>query len=190
MAGYETVNGVGTVTANSAPAMLQAQLRATLGNDSITVQNNALSGTNTYQLLNGLSPYIRTLAAFLPIDSQAQIWICNFAINDARSYTTDQYGQYLTQWVATVRAAGRIAILEEPNPTTDSSVPDLRPYVAMMDYVATQMNVPIVQQYSYIQSLPLWQTMLTDGIHPNDALYAIKAQREAEVLTPIVRSLQ
>jgi lysophospholipase L1-like esterase len=56
--------------------------------------------------------------------------------------------------------------------------------------VATQMNVPLVTQFDYIQSLPNWQSMLTDGVHPGDQLYAIKAQREYDVIAPLVKSLQ
>jgi hypothetical protein len=61
--------------------------------------------------------------------------------------------------------------------------------VTVIDDVAQQRGVALIRQYAYIQTLPNWKAMLADGIHPTDALYAIKGQREAAVLGSIVAGL-
>ncbi|MFM0022204.1 SGNH/GDSL hydrolase family protein [Paraburkholderia azotifigens] len=182
MYGYERVNGVLVQTQNNAPALLQSSLRAQYG-ATVSVKNDGVGGSTIAQRLNGTVPYT---APYTPDSSQ--IVIGNWALNDAaQSVDVQQFQSSIVQFVTLVRAAGKTVVLEEPNPST--TVANLGAYVAAIDYVATQMNVPLVQQYVYIQSLPGWQSMLTDGVHPNDAMYAIKAQREADVIGPIVATL-
>lgn len=67
--------------------------------------------------------------------------------------------------------------------------PNVAAYVTVLRNVAQANQVTLIAQYDYIASLPNWQAMLTDCLHPNDALYAIKAQREAAVLGPMVQAL-
>ena len=188
--GVETINGVQVQTPNSAPVVLQADLQNQLGSGiSIRVDNRAMPGSTTEDSLYGVMPYyaqpLATRIAGLP----GQIVLADYAVNDSRMRTTDEYNADLTQWVAAVRAAGKIPVLEEPNPVCDPSVPNLDSYVSIMRTVAQTRNVPLIQQYDYIKSLTNWQSMLTDCVHPNDALYAIKAQREAWALAPIVLSI-
>jgi hypothetical protein len=48
---------------------------------------------------------------------------------------------------------------------------------------------PATKQYAAILALPKWQPMLTDCVHPDDALFAIKDKNEATAIGPLVRSL-
>lgn len=172
-------------TSKNAPADLQALFGA-----GITVVNSGvLSASIADNLAGGNQYYAQPFTTRLAAMS-AQIVIENYAINDMQQVTTDVFQTELTQWVNDVRAAGKTAILEEPNPVCRAGLPDLQPYVAVIDQVAQSMNAPLVQQWAYIQTLPNWCSMMQDQVHPDDALYAIKAQREYDVLAPIVKSLQ
>ncbi|MCA8389266.1 SGNH/GDSL hydrolase family protein [Burkholderia multivorans] len=185
MLGAEKIGDGYRQAPDNEPATVQAILRTRLG-PQISVHNNGVSGALISQRLNGTAPYN---APYAPGD--AQIVVGNWALNEAFNpniETPEQFRQFLVQFVNEVRAAGKIAILEEPNPSTETM--SLGSYVAAIDSVAIEMNVPLVKQYDYILSLPNWQSMLSDGTHPTNELYKIKAQRQADVLEPIVRSLQ
>lgn len=185
--GAQVVNGVTSQTPNSAPAVLQASLMSA-GFD-VTVQNSGQNGATAESAVDGLQPwYSATLATRLSTNP-AQIVIGNYAINDSTLRTTDQYMADLTQWISTVRASGKMAILEEPNPVCAGYVPNLDAYVAAMRVVAQQQSATLITQYDYLKSLPNWKDMLTDCVHPKDEMYAIKAQREYDVLAPIVKSM-
>lgn len=171
-----------------APAEMQNQLTAMLGS-GITVENNGVPGSTTRNDLDGTAPDTTALAKRLASDP-SQIVIANFGINDAYyKRTTDQYGADLTEWIATVRSAGKTAVLQEPNPVCWDQV-NLDPYVEMMRVIAQQQNVTLIQQYDYIKSLPNWQAMEPDCIHPNQALYIIIGDRAAEQLQPLARTFR
>lgn len=185
MWGYQVVNNAAVQSPNNVPVELQKML-------GVPVINNAIPATTVCERLSGDAPYKAPLSAELATNA-AQIYIGNWAINDSSMHIGEPLATFqgcLVEFVTQVRAAGKTVVLEEPNPVTNATFPALADYVAAIDYVATQMNVPLVRQYSYIQTVPGWQSMLTDGIHPNDAMYLIKAQQEAIVLAPIIKSLQ
>lgn len=122
------------------------------------------------------------------LKSPASIVIDNHAMNDALGgETIDDYRSWLVQWVAAVRAAGKLPVLEEPNPVCDDNHPQLDQYVAAMDDVATQMKVPLVQQYQQILALPNWQSHFNAGFYPDAYIQSIKAQQESAVLSAIVK---
>jgi acyl-CoA thioesterase-1 len=180
MHGYQWINGAPYHTQNCEPCVLQRLLWAIFPG-GVGTENNGVDGTTVLMWQAIHTPYTT---------DKSKIVIGNWGINDAWQGVSspDQYQSQLVEFVTEVRAAGQIPVLEEPNPTTQGD--NLAEYVEKMDYVALQMNVPLVQQYNYILSLPNWVSMLTDGIHPGDALYAIKAQREFDVISPIVKSMQ
>jgi lysophospholipase L1-like esterase len=111
----------------------------------------------------------------------------NFGINDAYLPVED-YRANLREFVDTVRASGKLPVLEEPNPVC-SGHENLDRLVAILNEVAREKAVPLVQQYAAIKALPDWQAMLPDCVHPGDALYAVKAAREAAVLAQVIRTL-
>jgi len=185
MCGYRINDGSGTCLYNvSPPTVMQNLLQQKFG-ATVTVQNNGVPGTIINQDLNGSS--IAPLATRLAASAAIPV-LENFGLNDAVKSSPAQFRIDLNAWIDTVQAMGKIPVLEEPNPTGFAS-PALDAIVAVIDDVSHQRGVALVRQYDYIQTLPNWQTMLTDGVHPNDQLYAIKAQREAEVLAPIVAKL-
>jgi lysophospholipase L1-like esterase len=191
MWGYQKINGVVGRTSAPVPALLQSALQAQYGS-AVTVNDNAISGTTLGQRMNGqagFTPYAQEVTTY-----KANIVIENFAINDSLTWNSESpadFQNYLVSFIAASQAAGRVVVLEEPNPMADPAYnAALALRVQVIDDVAKQMNLPLVKQFDYIQSLPNWKTLLTDGVHPTDALYAIKAQRELDVVGPIVKSLQ
>ncbi len=188
MYGNEYPNGATTPVRSASPAPeVAAQTLQSTYQLAATVENNGSPGTTVAQNLAGhvLAP----LATRLATDS-SRIVIENFAINDCTVETVQQFHDDLTQWVNVVRSMGKIPVLEEPNPVTRAGFDALPSFVAMVNQVATEQDVTVIQQYAYIQSLPEWQAMLTDGVHPNDALYAIKGHREAQAIAPLLPTLQ
>jgi hypothetical protein len=120
--------------------------------------------------------------------SKAQIVLDAHAVNDDLSQSLGPYTDALIAWVQAVRAAGKVAVLEEPGPVCDDSRPYLANYVSVMDSVAAQYNVPIVKQYEYLLTIPNLCAHYTAGIYPDNAIYQIKAQRQASVLAPLVKA--
>jgi hypothetical protein len=182
-------NGFVTISQQSEPADTQALLRAQFG-DGITIVNHAEGGraSTLVNMMNGVDgggpPFAQRM-----LTSKADIVLVNHAINDDLSQSLAPYADALVAWVQAVRAAGKIAVLEEPNPVCDANHPHLENYVSTMDGIATQYNVPIVKQFDYIQTLPNWQTHLSACLYPDEWLLHIKAQQEANVLAPIVQQL-
>lgn len=186
--GYSGVNnGVAVQSPNNPPGLVQAALQKKFG-PSVTTQNNAVPGTTAADSMSGQN-YPGALTTRLASNS-AQIVLGDYVMNDSVKMTVDAYAADLTQWVRSVKASGKIPVLEEPNPSCAPQHANLPPYRDAMVKVAAQENVLLIQQYDYILSLPNWQGMLmADCVHPTDALYAIKAQREAEALEPLVAQL-
>lgn len=190
MLGVTSANGwMPTITQQTEPADAQTILRAQFG-DGITISNLAEGGTAStlVNMMAGMDgggpPFAQRMAT-----SKADIELLNHAVNDDLSQSLAPYADALVAWVQAVRAAGKVAVLEEPNPTCDSNHPYLANYVSVMDGVAQQYNVPIVKQFDYIQTLPNWQSHFSGCLYPDDAMLAIKAQRQAAVLAPLVKTI-
>lgn len=170
------------------PAAMQATLQAVFG-PSVTVENHAQPGQTVADSVNGTGTFTEPLAARLA-KSNAQIVLCNFAINDSQKFTTSEYGENLAKWINVVEAAGKIPVFVEPNPTDLSLAPwtySLSQYVAVMRYEADIWKVAIVPQFAYLQTLDNWKSMLSaDGIHPLATMYQIMGERDAAALKPIV----
>jgi acyl-CoA thioesterase-1 len=184
MYGLETVDGRFVQSAHPAPALVQEQLRGWFG-PNVRIDANGSPGANLDMELRGTANYSMPLSARLAA-SGARIVIENFGINDAY-LPFETYRANLAQFVDVVRASGKLPVLEEPNPVCVGHE-TLDGLVGILNEVAREKNVPLVKQYHAIKALPGWQSMLTDCVHPSDALYAFKAAREADVLAQVIRS--
>lgn len=187
MAGYEMIDGQFVRIANSVPVQVQAILREQFG-PTVTVENNGVASSTTFSSLNGLAPNTVPFAQRIAADP-AQVVLTNYALNDMGARTLEEYASDLAVWIGAVRAAGKTPVLEEPNPVCNENSALLDTFVNQMRLVAQQQGVTLIAQYDYIKLLPNWQAMMTDCVHPGDALYAIKAQREAAILAQLVASL-
>lgn len=190
MMGITSNNGVmSTITQQSEPADSQQLLQNQFGS-GITISNLAEGGTAStlVNMMSGVDgggpPFAQRMAT-----SKADIELVNHAINDDLAQSLGPYTDALIAWVQVVRAAGKIAVLEEPNPVCDNNHPYLENYVSTIDSIAETYNVLIVKQYDYLLSVPNYCSHLSNGLYPDDAIYAIKGQREAAVLAPIVQTI-
>ncbi|CAJ0737787.1 hypothetical protein R16034_00847 [Ralstonia edaphis] len=176
--GDSTTYGNGLST--SEPAVLQALL-----GDVAIVSNQGRGGWDSGMFYN--LPWSKTMA-----DSKARVVTINVGMNDAypsHAISVDQYGQFLTALVQTARGAGKTVVLYEPNPSCDPLRVDLPKYVAKLNAVAADQDVPVVHHYSVISAMPDWQKLIPDCVHPSPALYAQIAQMNAIALAPMVKAL-
>lgn len=180
--------GMPTITQNTEPNDSQTILRAQF--PGVTIANHASGGTAS-TLVNmmagvdgGGPPFAQRI-----VGSKSVIVLDNHAINDDLMQSLGPYTDALVQWIQDVRAAGKIPVLEEPNPVCDNDHPHLDNYVATIDNIALAYNVPVVKQYEYILSLPNWQSHMSGCFLPDDWLLNVKAQRQAAVLATVVKSL-
>jgi lysophospholipase L1-like esterase len=185
MFGLETVNGQFVQTSSPPPVLVQARLRELFGL-GITVNGNGSPGANLRFELQGTDNYATPLRERLAL-SRARIVIENFGINDAW-LPADEYRSNLRQFVDTVRASGKLPVLEEPNPVC-AGHENLDQLVGILNEVAREKAAPLVTQYAAIKALPNWQALVPDCVHPGAALYAFKAAREADVLAQLIRHL-
>ena len=180
--------GMPTITQNTEPNVSQTILRVTYS--GVTIANHASGGTAS-SLVNmragmdgGGPPFAQRIAG-----SKAVIVLDNHAINDDLVQSLGPYTDALIQWVQDVRNAGKVPVIEEPNPVCDGNHPYIENYVTTMENVAIAYNVPIVRQYHEILSMPDWQNHMWNCFLPDDYLLNIKAQRQAAVLAPMIRNL-
>ncbi len=178
-----------SIAQQSEPMGTQALLRAQFG-VGVTVVNKAMGGTasSLVNMMKGVDgggpPFAERIKA-----SNADIVLMNHAINDNLLQSLGPYTDALIAWIQAVRDAGKIPVLEEPNPVCDGNHPWLENYVSVMNNVAETYKVPVVRQYSYVQGLPNWQSHMESCFYPDEWMLQIKAQRQAEGLASIVKTL-
>lgn len=184
MKGAMLVNGTYVFAQLPAPAVAQAQLIETLGTENLQIENNGVVGETVGDDVSGWAGFA-PLATRLAVDTSA-IVLENYGLNDSIAVSVQTFHDNLVAWVQVVRQAGKIPVLEEPNPSSLSYYTQVAAFAAMVDQVGYEQHVLVIQQYNYVLSLPNWQSMLTDGLHPNQALYVLKGQREATYLQQLV----
>lgn len=195
--GLQTYNGVLAQSANSAPTVLQHMMAALAS--TITVANEGVGGTEAWHLLTG-SDNVHPAWAQQMSQSHANIVTLNFLINDqwlfdhpsggAWQESGADYINFMTQLIVCAQNAGKRVVLMEPNPVDRGHSARFDEYLGYLRHLAMNNNVLLVAQTDYIRAIPNWESMMSeDGVHPGDALYRIKAQRDFAVLAPIVQEL-
>jgi len=174
----------------NAVAYLQDALHTSFG-ERVSIVNLGVGGTMAYQLRDGKDrahsmPWAQRLAA-----SDAQIVTINYGINEVmHNQTPEQFYDAETALVKTALALGKQPVLQTSNPMPDGHLnARLGAMVAMTRRVAAEQHVPLVDQYAYIEALPGWQTMMSDGAHPKPELYRLKAEQDFRVVDPLVQRL-
>lgn len=151
----------------------------------LSVANEGVGGTNTTMLLNGTDgrhpPWPQEMARIKSLGVAV-----NHGFND-QGLTLEQYKANLRELVTVAQKAGKIVILEEPNPAGETEtplmaaikfdVPAFEARRAAMKHVATHMGV-------YFCAQP--RVPLADGIHPTAEGYAIKATRLAKCIGEVL----
>ncbi|WP_027798707.1 SGNH/GDSL hydrolase family protein [Paraburkholderia dilworthii] len=181
--------------AQNAVAYLQDELQTHHG-DRVRVTNYGVGGTMATQLLDGTGNRRAGPTAGLPwrerlTASPARIVLINYGINEVmQNQTPEQFYAAQTALVKTARALGKEPVLETSNPMPDNRLnARLASMVAMTRRVAAEQQVPLVDQFTYISSLPDWKTLMSDGAHPKPGLYRLKAEQDFQVVEPLVRRL-
>ena len=153
------------------PAMLlQAHLDRLFGTEAVRVMARGANNTTSGQLLRGED------GVNLPWDraATADIIVVNHGINDQRT------GVPLHEFKANLQALAP-TVFQTPNPT---------PALPTAGYAAAVREVargkPLADVDAYVRSLPDWQRLLPDGLHPSEALYGMIS---ANVLLPAVLPL-
>jgi lysophospholipase L1-like esterase len=151
----------------------------------LSVANEGVSGTNTTMLLAGTdgkhAPWAQEMARI-----KSRTIVINHGIND-RAISVDQYKANLRELVTVAQKAGKIVMLETPNPAGEVETEMMRrnnfDVVAFearrqgMRDVAVHMGVYLCEQS---------RVPLVDGIHPTPEGYAIKAGRLAVCLADLM----
>ncbi|MFL9891745.1 SGNH/GDSL hydrolase family protein [Paraburkholderia sp. RL17-381-BIF-C] len=181
--------------AQNAVTYLQDELQAHHGGQ-VRVTNYGVGNTMAMQLRDGTGNRRAGPTASLPWQerlaaSPAQIVLINYGINEVmQNQTPEQFYTAETALVKTARALGKQPVLQTANPMPDNRLnARLATMVEMTRRVATEQQVPLVDQFAYISSLPDWKTLMSDGAHPKPGLYRLKAEQDFQVVEPLVRRL-
>lgn len=172
---------------NAPPSEAQMHLRAWSGKPVIVV-NEGRGGTNSLQLLNGTDvsgglpshlPWYQEMAR-----SPAHVVSINHSIND-RARPLADFKATMKTLTLIAQNYGKVVVLETANPivhgTTFSDTFNLADHAARAQAVrevADETGAILCDQYAYIMDNG-YATLayLPDGIHPSNALYAIKGWR-------------
>jgi lysophospholipase L1-like esterase len=177
-------NGYG-VASTTEPQALQTLLQKSLGT-TVTVSNKGVASITTDDLLNGTGRENgRTWEASMSA-STAQIVTINTGINDSAS---EDYAADLRNLIAIAKAHGKTVIIFTPNQITNVNAADLASRRQTMLSVAASLGVPVSDDFGAL-TLAQWTPLLSDGVHPTAQGYQQKAQIEAAILEPIVKTFQ
>lgn len=127
----------------------------------------------TSNLLAGTGGFSGSLDSILAANTNAKIVIITFGINDSYLLSNAVFKANLVSIVNKIKAAGKIPVLETPNPTTSN----LDTAVMTIKTVCTEQDVYCNDQFDYINGLRMDDgitSMMPDGIHPNQATYTLK----------------
>lgn len=150
------------------------------------VYNRGVGGTNTHHLLTGTDGVNYAWATQMPRET-AKVVVINHGIND-RGYPLETYKANLRELVTVAQNAGKIVMLEMPNPAGETMTP-------LMDRIS--FDVPAfearrqamrdlsVSMGVYLCDQP--RVPLEDGIHPTVEGYRVKADRLAACLNDVLR---
>ena len=150
----------------------------------VTVVNEGVNGMSAVNLLNGTDgkhlPWLQQMA-----NSRADLVTINFGMNDVITTPLQDYATYMRQLVDIARQAGKVVVLQQPNPTCATPRLNLVQYVRQLDQIAQEKGVPMVRQFDLLLAMPDWQSLMSDCIHPDKDKYPIKAHNTFLVLQGI-----
>jgi acyl-CoA thioesterase I len=179
----------GFAVANPSPEQtLQSLLQAKYGS-TVTVVNRGVAGNTAPALLTGDGlnlPWAQQMA-----QSKAQDIVLIFGINDSHvsvNEPVDTFQSNMSGLIRIAKAAGKTVLVETPNPVTDPSSASLRSYAAASIAAARMWDANVIDEFGFLSAQPAWDSMLSDGVHPTQGGYNLKAQFEFTALDPIVRN--
>jgi lysophospholipase L1-like esterase len=178
------------------PAQLQNIINNFYGNSSLTVTNNAISGTTATQMIAGTDGSGSTFAAKMAV-SGASVVYCNHGVNDAfgpNATTALQYKTALLAFVSAVRLVGKTPVLVTPFATltigtfgSQARSEATGHFAQVMRDVAAAHGVALVDNNNYQKLylgidgiMPL--VVLPDGVHGTQATYSRAGNNLAEAI--------
>jgi len=183
--------GMVTLTSPTEPAALQSLLQSSLNDSGVTVANSSSGGTSSslQNELAGMDGMGQGEPARM-IASGAKIAVQAHSINDfLGGETVEEYQADLVTWVEDAQANGIQPVLQEPSPVCDASNPLQSEYVAAIDSVGQQLNVPVIPIYNYVQSLPDWSAHMQSCEIPDAYLDQLEAEQAQAIIAPLVKAI-
>lgn len=181
---YKDASGNYAIVQNPPWKLLEVSLQQKFG-PRVTVQFSAQRGSTLSDMINGTGNFTEPLAVAIKSDA-AQIDTIRFGLNDEGQYDVAAYKGYLVEAVQIMLAAGKLVVIEEPTPTLTYKYHNGSQYAQAADEVAAQFGLPLVKSYSLTLAVPNWTSMMSDNLHPTQALYQEISNEQLSVLTPIV----
>jgi hypothetical protein len=182
--------GMVTMTSPTEPAALQPLLQKAFNDSGVTVANASSGGTSSslQNELAGMDGMGQGEPARM-VASGAKIAVQAHSINDVYGETVEQYQADLITWVEDAQQAGITPVLQEPAPECDNLNPLQPEYVAAIDSVGQQLNVPVIPIYSYVQGIANWQSHMANCEIPDVYLDQLEAQQAQAVIAPLVKKV-
>lgn len=167
------------------PLMLQTLLRTYFGGTA-TVNNRAISGSNTSSMLGGYDGSGQTFEARVAASS-AEVVYCNHGVNDCQNdppTPPQQFHENLIEIVRIVRAYGKCAVLCTPTPLlpvyalgSDSKTERIKDYAEIVREVCRETSTTLVDQNAWVNKMMMADSarrqtdFIPDAIHPSDDVY-------------------
>ena len=183
--------GMVTMTSPTEPVVLQSLLQSEFSDTGLTVTNSSSGGTSSslQNELSGMDGMGQGDPARM-IASGAKIAVQAHSINDfLGGESVEEYQADLIIWVEDAQANGIQPVLQEPAPECDNLNPLQAEYVAAIDSVGQQLNVPVIPIYSYVQGLTNWQAHMQNCEIPDAYLDGLEAQQAQAVIAPLVKKI-
>lgn len=148
---------------NRPQALLQAGLDARFGIGAVRVQLHAFGGTEVFDLVAGARGFQRWPQGTEAVD----LAVISFGVNEAMNgVTVERYSQGLQQ---VLDRRTTTVMLQTPTPVRAGGDDA---FAAAMRQVANAAGIGVIEARGYVLGLPNWGALLSDGIHPSEALYA------------------
>lgn len=138
-----------TTAPNNPGVVLQRTMDTNFGVGAVLVTNYGVSGS-----VAGQAPRV-----------SADVVVANFGINDMRQFNDIQ------TFTRNMAATGA-TLFETQNPIVDRSWPE-----SSFVQAVKGLGKPVADTNAYVLSLPNWQALVADGVHPNDALYQLIVEK-------------
>lgn len=188
--GDSTMWGFSSTPTAGRVAITEPQALAANLHGRAVVRNFGFNMSTANQLDEGGYMVTGTMDSLLAQNRDARIVIINYGINDAHVDTLPAYVRAMQSLITKAQAAGKVVVLEEPNPSCMPDREKLPQYVAALDALAVENKLPLIPMYQVISALPNWKQDIPDCLHPTQKMYLFKAALAAKVIGPIVKRLQ
>jgi len=164
----------------AATGALQADLIARYGSGAIVFQSRAVEGANTDQLRNGTDGRNKPW----PGSVDADVVIVEGGITErapwAPAFSVDAFRANFDGFAT---APAKVVFM---TPSSQRSWAAGSPLPQVIRDVAAAHAIPVADADAYVRTVPGWESMVPDGVHPNDALYHLIA---SDVLMPALEPL-